>query len=142
MASFVKTSITAETALLALQAAAAKARQMGHAMSIAVCDESGILKASLRMDGASDMTRRIARDKAYSAATLGRPTHALWDVFKNDPPLLHGIVNFPRVIAFGGGYPILEDGKIIGAIGISGGHYSDDMEVARAGLQGIGAPVG
>ena len=142
MASFERRSINAETALLALQGAAAKARQMGHAMSIAVSDESGILKGFLRMDGASDMTRSIATDKAYSSATLGRPTHALWDAFKNDPPLLHGIVNYPRMTAFGGGYPILENGKVIGAIGVSGGHYSDDMEVARAGLQAIGAPVG
>jgi uncharacterized protein GlcG (DUF336 family) len=142
MASFEKRSITAETALIALQAAVAKARQMGQTMSIAIVDESGIAKAALRMDGASDMTRAIAEDKAYTSATLGRPTHALWDFIKTDPPLLHGLPSTPRLVVFGGGYPILESGKIIGAIGVSGGHYSDDMEVARAGLAGIGAPVG
>jgi uncharacterized protein GlcG (DUF336 family) len=94
------------------------------------------------MDGASEATLRIAQDKAYTSASLGRPTHALWDFVKGDPPLLHGLVNYPRIIVFGGGYPILEAGKVIGAIGISGGHYSDDMEVARAGLAAIGAPVG
>ena len=142
MASFEKRSINAETALIAMQAAVAKARQMGHAMSISIVDESGIAKAALRMDGASDVTRSIAEDKAYTAATLGRPTHALWDAIKNDPPLLHGLPGYPRMVTFGGGYPIIESGKIIGAIGISGGHYSDDMEVARAGLAAIGAPVG
>jgi uncharacterized protein GlcG (DUF336 family) len=142
MASFEKTSITAETAQIAITAAAAKARQMGQAMCIAIADEAGLLKAFLRMDGASELTKRIAEDKAYTAASLGRPTHAVWDFVKNDPPLLHGLVNYPRIIVFGGGYPIVEDGKVIGAIGVSGGHYSDDMEVARAGLQAIGAPVG
>ena len=142
MASFEKASINADTAQIAIAAAMAKAKQMGQKMSIAIADDAGILKAFLRMDGASEMTLRIAQDKAYTSASLGRPTHAFWDFVKNDPPLLHGIVNYPRVIVFGGGYPIIEDGRVIGAIGISGGHYSDDMEVARAGLAAIGAPVG
>ncbi len=142
MASFEKRSINAETALIALQAAIAKSRQMGHAMSISIVDESGIVKAAVRMDGASELTQRIAEDKAYTSATLGRPTHALWDFVKGDPPLLHGLTGYPRVVVFGGGYPIIEAGKVVGAIGVSGAHYSDDMEVARAGLAAIGAPVG
>ena len=142
MSSYAKKSITAESALVAAQGSLAKARQLGHAMSIAISDETGIAKVVLRMDGASEATLRIAGDKAYTSASLGKPTHALWDFVKGDPPLLHGLVNYPRIIVFGGGYPIIEDGKVIGAIGISGGHYSDDMEVARAGLQAIGAPVG
>ncbi len=142
MSSFEKRSITADSAIVAVQAAAAKAKQLGHAMSIVVCDESGVVKAALRMDGGSEPTFRIAQDKALTAASLGLPTHGFWDFVKNDPPLLHGIVNYPRMIVFGGGYPIKEGNRIIGGIGVSGGHYSDDMEVARAGLQGIGAPIG
>lgn len=142
MGSYTKRSITAESALVAAQGAAAKARQLGHGMSIVVADETGTAKVVVRMDGASEATLRIAGDKAYTSASLGRPTHALWDFVKGDPPLLHGLVNYPRIIVFGGGYPIIEDGKVIGAVGISGGHYSDDMEVARAALQAIGAPVG
>ena len=141
MASFETRSITAETAQIAITAAAAKARQLGHAMSIAITDASGVTTAVLRMDGASQMTLDIATDKAYTSATLGMATHALWDFVKNDPPLQHGLPSYPRVVTFGGGYPIIEDGARIGAIGVSGGHYSDDMEVARAGLAAIGAPV-
>lgn len=142
MSSFAKHSIDAQTAQITITAAAAKAKQLGHNMSIAICDESGISKATLRMDGAAEATMNIAQDKANTCASFGQPTHALWDFIKNDPPLLHGFPACPRVIVFGGGYPIMEDGKLIGAIGISGGHYSDDMEVARAGLAAIGAPVG
>ncbi|MCH9675015.1 MAG: heme-binding protein [Gammaproteobacteria bacterium] len=141
MASYEKRTITADSALVAVQGAVAKAKQLGFSMSIAICDESGIAKATLRMDGASDATLGIAQDKAYSSASLGAATHALWDLIKNDPPLQFGLPSVPRLITFGGGYPILEDGKPIGAIGVSGGHYSDDMEVARAGLAAIGAPV-
>jgi len=141
MSSFEKRSITAESALVALQGAVAKARQLGHKMSVVVCDEAGIAKASYRMDGASQSTLDIARDKAYTSASHHIATHALWDFIKNDPPLQYGFPSYPRIVVFGGGYPIIEDGAVIGAIGISGGHYSDDMEVARAGLSAIGAPV-
>lgn len=141
MATISISSIDAATAQLAISGAAAKAKQLGHAMSIVICDPSGITKATLRMDGASEMTLQIAGDKAYTSVSLGMATHALWDFIKNDPPLLSGLPAQPRVVAFGGGYPILEDGQIVGGIGISGGHYSDDMEVARAGLAAIGAPV-
>ena len=96
MASFEKRSINADTAQIAIAAAAAKAKQLGHTMSIAICDEAGILKAFLRMDGASELTLRVAQDKAYTSASLGRPTHAFWDFIKNDPPLLHGIVKIGR----------------------------------------------
>lgn len=141
MASYGKRSITAESAQIAIQAAAAKAKQLGHAMSIVIADEAGITKASLRMDGASDLTLNIAADKAHTSASLGMATSAVWDMIKNDPPLQYGFPSTPRVVTFGGGYPVIEDGAPIGAIGVSGGHYSDDMEVARAGLAAIGAPV-
>ena len=58
-----------------------------------------------------------------------------------EPSRKRPLPSYPRVVTFGGGYPIIEDGARIGAIGVSGGHYSDDMEVARAGLAAIGAPV-
>lgn len=141
MSSFEKRAITGESALVALQGAAAKARQLGHAMSLVVSDEAGEEVASLRMDGASPLTLEIARDKARTSAGLGMATNALWDLVKNDPPLQYGLAQQPTVIVFGGGYPIREEGVLIGAIGVSGGHYSDDMEVARAGLAAIGAPV-
>ncbi len=141
MSSFEKHAISAESALVALQGAAAKAKQLGHAMSLVISDEAGIVTASLRMDGASHATLKIAEDKAYTSASLQIASHALWDMIKNDPPLQYGLPSQPRIVAFGGGYPIKQDGSIIGAIGVSGGHYSDDMEVARAGLSAIGAPV-
>ena len=67
------------------------------------------------------------------------PTHAWFEFIKNDPPLLHGITHTPRLVVFGGGFPITIKGEIVGAIGLSGGHYTQDMECARAALQAIGA---
>jgi uncharacterized protein GlcG (DUF336 family) len=141
MSSFVKRSIDIATALKAVEAAAAKAVEMKLRMSIAVCDEAGVLKHFHRMDGASTLSASIAQDKAYTSAVTGMATHAWFEFIKNDPPLLHGIVHTPRLTVFGGGYPIREEGVVVGSIGLSGGHYTQDMECARAALTAIGAPI-
>ena len=132
-----KTSITSEGAADVLRAAAAKATTMGVPMVVAVVDESGVLKAFTRMDGAPILSVDLAKDKAYTAAAYGLATHVWFDFIKDDPPLLHGIVKTPRLIVFGGGYPIQVDGAVVGAIGVSGGHYKQDMEVAEAGLAAL-----
>ena len=100
-----------------------------------------MLKAFERMDGASQLSIDISQNKAFTAASFRLPTHVWYDFIKDDPPLLHGIVHTPRLIIFGGGFPIVESGQVIGAIGISGGHYSEDMEVAKAALAAIGMPA-
>ena len=62
---------------------------------------------------------------------------------KDDPPLADGApTGIERLVIFGGGYPIMVDGQVVGAIGVSGGHYSEDQQVAEAGLAALGAPVG
>jgi uncharacterized protein GlcG (DUF336 family) len=139
--SIVKHSIDAETAQRAIAAAARKATEMGLRMVIAVTDEAGDLKAYLRMDGAPKLSVQIAQDKAYTAAAFSMATHEWFEFIKNDPPLLHGITHTPRLVVFGGGFPIVLEGELVGAIGVSGAHYSQDMECARAGLAAIGAEM-
>ncbi|MFZ5782827.1 MAG: GlcG/HbpS family heme-binding protein [Pseudomonadota bacterium] len=141
MSSFTRRSIDIETAIKAAQAAAAHAAGLNLRMSVAVCDEAGILKHFHRMDGASQLSVSISQDKAYTSAVTGMATHAWFEFIKNDPPLLHGIVHTPRLTVFGGGFPIREEGIVVGAIGLSGGHYSQDMDCARQGLAAIGAPA-
>jgi uncharacterized protein GlcG (DUF336 family) len=138
--SIAKRSIDAEAARKAIEAAAKKATELKTPMCIAVTDEAGNLKAFLRMDGAGLATAQIAQDKAYTAVSLGLPTHMWHDFIKDDPPLLAGFPHLPRLIIFGGGFPIREDGQIIGGIGLSGGHYKQDMECARAALAALGSP--
>lgn len=132
-----KNSISSEAAFEVLRAAEAKATAMGVPMVMAIVDESGILKAFTRMDGAPMLSVDLAKDKAYTAAAYGIATHVWFDFIKDDPPLLHGIVKTPRLVVFGGGYPIELDGSVVGAIGVSGGHYKQDMEVAEAGLAAL-----
>jgi uncharacterized protein GlcG (DUF336 family) len=135
----VKKSIDLATAHQAAAAAAKKATELGLKMCIAVSDESGDLKAFERMDGAPKLSIQIAEDKAFTAASYGMPTHVWYEFIKDDPPLLHGITHTPRLIIFGGGFPIVLEGEVVGAIGISGGHYKQDMECARAARAAIGA---
>ncbi|HEY7414381.1 MAG TPA: heme-binding protein [Ktedonobacteraceae bacterium] len=134
---FTKSSITIEAAQRLIAAAEKKATEMGQPMSIAVCDADGTLKAFSRMDGAPLLAVQIAQDKAYTAISFSMASHEWYDFIKGDPPLLHGIVKTDRLIVFGGGYPITANGEMIGGIGVSGGHYSQDMEVAQAGLQAL-----
>ena len=132
-------AISQEAADLLIDAATAKATEMGLRVAIAIVDASGTLKAFRRMDGAPLLSNDIATNKAYTASAYGLATHVWHDFIKEDPPLLHGIVHTPRLVVFGGGYPVEIDGSVAGAIGISGGHYSQDMEIAEAALAALAA---
>jgi uncharacterized protein GlcG (DUF336 family) len=134
---FQKSSITIEAAQRVIAAAEAKAREMGRPMVIAIVDSDGTLKAFSRMDGAPLLSVQIAQDKAYTAISFGMATHEWFEFVKNDAPLLYGIIKTDRLVVFGGGYPISTEAGIIGGIGVSGGHYTHDMEVAQAGLAAL-----
>lgn len=135
--SVTKQIISQEAADKLIAAAAAKATEIGVPMCIAIVDESGVQKAFLRMDGAQQLSVDISINKAFTAISFSMPTHQWWDFIKDDAPLLHGITHTPRLVVFGGGYPVTVDGQIIGGIGISGGHYSQDMVVAEAALAAL-----
>lgn len=136
-----KRTIDAKLATQMIAACISRSKELNKKMCIAIVNDAGQLKAFHAMDGAPHLSIEIAQNKAYTASAFGIPTHGWWDFIKNDPPLLHGITHTPRLVVFGGGYPLLEEGEMIGAIGVSGGHYSDDMEVARAALALIEKPA-
>jgi len=132
---FAKASISAELAHRMVAAAEDRARAIETPMVIAICDESGVLKAFSRMDGAALVSVQIAQDKAYTAVGFGLSTDGWHEFIKDDPPLAMGApAGIDRLIVFGGGYPIRVGDTVVGAIGVSGGHYTQDMEVAKAGL--------
>src|SRR4051794_51158 len=136
---FPKASITAEAAHQAIAAAEAKARQIATPMDIAVVDDGGVLKAFSRMDGAPLLSIQIAQDKAYPAVGFGMPTHGWHDFIKDDPPLADGApTGIERLVVFGGGYPLTAGDEVVGGIGVSGGHYSEDQQVAEAALAVLG----
>jgi uncharacterized protein GlcG (DUF336 family) len=134
-----KASVSSALAQRMIGAAEEKARAMGHAFVIAIVDESGVLKAFSRMDGAPLLSVQVAEDKAYTAAGFSMATDAWHDFIKDDPPLAAGATTgIDRLVVFGGGYPISVGGRVVGGVGVSGGHYSQDMEVAQAALTALG----
>lgn len=128
-------NISLELANRMLEAAKAKAAEIGIQVSIAIVDNGGHLKAFAAMDGAGLMTIGIAQNKAYTSAISRRPTHQWYERIKDNPPLLHGIVHTPRLVIFGGGYPIRIGDQVAGAIGVSGGTSAQDMQVAEAAIE-------
>ena len=127
--------ISLEAARTIVSGARQKAEEIAVPAAIAVVDADGTLKAFERMDQAPLLPVRIAQQKAWTAISFGIPTHAWWEMVKDDPPMLHGIVHQEDVVIFGGGFPILGEGEqMIGGIGVAGGNYNQDQEIAEAGL--------
>ncbi|MGN6243763.1 MAG: GlcG/HbpS family heme-binding protein [Motilibacteraceae bacterium] len=133
----VSASISAATAQQLIDAAIRAASDRGKAMIIAVVDSSGILKAFTRMDKAPLLSVEIAIDKAWTAAAYGIPTHAWRDFLDADAGVAQ-IAHRPRLTAFAGGFPLTVDGEVVGGLGISGGHYNEDREIAEAALTELG----
>jgi uncharacterized protein GlcG (DUF336 family) len=131
---FPKLSITLDLAREMIRRAEKHAVELKLNICTAIVDESGQLKCFSRMDGSPFLAVEIARQKAWTAASFGLPTDKWYEFIKNDPPLLAGIPHVPSLIIFGGGYPILIEGQGVGAIGVSGGHYTQDMKCAEAAL--------
>jgi glc operon protein GlcG len=123
--------ISLDRAQAVIQAAVAEAKKRNWKMNIAVADSGGNLVAFQRMDGAMLASIQIAEHKARAAATFRRPTK----IFEDGINLMHlnYLLAFDGVIASRGGIPLIENGSIIGAIGVSGGTDSQDEVVSEAG---------
>ena len=104
-------------------------------MNVAVVDSGANLVAFARMDGAQLASIVIAEHKARAAAAFRRPTRAFEEATRNGagPPL----TSLDGVIASAGGAPLIEDGKLIGAIGCSGGASAEDETACLAGAATI-----
>src|SRR5713101_4107617 len=129
-----KHSISSELAQKMVNAAVAKARELGVSENVAILDDGGNLKAFSRMDGAPIPTIEMAQNKAYTAL-LGVSTQDFFNFIQGDPSLLAGIPTLSRIAAWGGGFPIKVDGGVVGAIGLSGAPtVQNDVDCARAAL--------
>jgi uncharacterized protein GlcG (DUF336 family) len=129
-----KHSVSSELAQKMVDAAVAKARNLGVSENVTILDDGGNLKAFARMDGAPILCIEMAHNKAYTAL-LGVSTQDFFDFIQRDPSLLAGIPTLSRVAAWGGGFPIKVDGEIVGAIGISGAPtVQNDVDCAKAAL--------
>ena len=129
------TPITLERAQSLVQAAVAEANKRGWAMNVAVVDPNGDLIAFGRMDGAQLASVSISQHKARVATRYRRPTRALEDGVQKAG--LNYLMTLDDAIASRGGIPLVEGGKIIGAVGCSGGTGSQDEATCTAAASTI-----
>ena len=125
-------SITLEAAKKAVAAAEAEAKKNNWWMAIAVVDTAGKLVAFERMDNTQMASIEIALGKATSANNLKRPTKVLQDALAAGGAGVRFLA-LPGALPIEGGIPIVADGKIIGAIGVSGAASAEDAVCATAG---------
>jgi glc operon protein GlcG len=134
-------ALSLNAAQRAVNGAIARAVAEGVAACIAVCDPSGEPIVTVRMDGAPRLSAGVALNKAYSVTAFnGMPTHAWWPLLADDPALVHGFTETPRLVVFAGGVPIQIAGALVGAVGVSGGSTAQDQLIAEAGAAQVAGP--
>ena len=119
--------------------AQAKAAELGIRITLAVVDEGGFLIAVARMDGAPPLSPQVAEAKAVGAAMLHRDGASLAELAKDRPgffSVADRLVRVPIVPGLGS-VLVKRDGKVIGAVGVSGGRPEQDLECAEAGITGV-----
>ncbi len=129
-------SLTLSDARRLIAAGEKMAAELGIPYNIAVVDAGGALISHVRMDGAWIGSIDISINKAFTARAFDMSTDDL-SLSAQSGQSLFGInsTNGSRVVIFGGGIPIKSDGKVIGAVGASGGSVVNDLRVASAAAQ-------
>lgn len=130
-----KPVLTLDDANAILDAAQQEAEANGWAITIAVVDDGGHLLGLRRLDGCPPVSAYVASEKARTAALSRRETQIIEDMINNgrtafvSAPAMHGMLT--------GGVPVLVDGQVAGAAGVSGVKPEQDAQVVKAGIQAI-----
>lgn len=130
-------TLTHAAVLDMLRAAVTRAEAMGQPQCIVIVDASGETLGEIRMTGARYLSRRSARAKARTAASIGAPSTAIPEAMR--PHLAAATQG--HVTGLGGGLPIRVDGALVGGIGVGSGSADQDIAVANAALAAIGAEL-
>lgn len=127
-------AVTLEQAKKLAAGAVAEANRNNWRVAIAIVDTHGLLKYYEMMDDTQTASSTIAIEKARTAATFRRPTKMLEDAIASGR---HALLAMPNLTPVEGGLPIVINGKVTGAIGISGLTSAQDGQVAQAGLDAL-----
>ncbi len=130
------TMLSHADALHIVDVARAEIEKDGRGAAVAVVDAYGELLAFLRVDGCKLPSIQIAINKAYTSAREKRESRALGDASKAEG---FPMTNFGelRYVSWGGGVPVIKDGVVVGAVGISGLPEADDMVIARKAAESL-----
>ena len=124
-------NLSLEKARKIIRAGEKKAKEMNLPAVFAIVNSEGNLIIEERMDNAILVSIDVAYKKAYTAAALKLNTEDLTALVQPGA-MFYGLQSDPKYIVFGGGMLLKVDGKIVGAVGVSGGSAQEDMEIARA----------
>lgn len=126
------TVIDLKEARSVVDAALAKGVELDVPVFVTVIDAFGQTVASARADGANFFSERIARGKALTAIGMGAPTQVWEELSGDNPGFAGGITSVQDFTPFAGGVPLIVDGTLVGAVGISGGTPEQDIDIASA----------
>jgi len=129
-------AIQLNTAKRAVAAAISEAARNGWTMAVAIVDPAGDLVCFEKMDETQTGSVTVSQSKARSAARFKRPTKAFQDALTATPDGLR-ILGIEGAVPVEGGLPIVVDGKIVGAIGVSGGTSQQDGQCAKAAVDAL-----
>ena len=133
-----KQVLTLDTAKKIAAATEAEARKRGATVVIAVVDDGGYLLVLERLDDAQVASVDVGIAKARTAAIFRRPSGVFEDQVKNGRI---AALALPGAVALKGGVPIIVEGKVIGAVGVSGNSPQEDEDIARAGADSVVAAI-
>jgi uncharacterized protein GlcG (DUF336 family) len=122
--------LTSETALEMINAGVQESIRLGVAMVICIVDIGGQLLTLHRMTGAMAFSVDLATGKASTSVRTKQPTH-FWNTWFRDGGVAHGMAFPPDFVSVAGGFPLVKEGQLVGALGISGGEWQD-IAVAAA----------
>ncbi|MFM7697405.1 MAG: GlcG/HbpS family heme-binding protein [Limnohabitans sp.] len=131
-----KLTLDTDDVLAIARAAQSEATQNKWAVCIAIVDDGGHLLWLHRLDGAAPLSAHIAPAKAQTAALGRRETKVYEDIINGGrysfmtAPLIEGMLE--------GGVPVIKDGQVIGAVGVSGVNSVEDAQIAKAGVAALG----
>jgi uncharacterized protein GlcG (DUF336 family) len=120
-----------------LSAAVESAGQVKAPLTIVVVDQSGLVVASARMDGAPVVAFEVACRKAWTSAVTRSPTDGVHQFISSDSGSLLSMPHIPNFSVIAGGVPLLSEGECIGAVGVSGATSELDLQVALAAAKAL-----
>jgi glc operon protein GlcG len=131
-------AVAVETARKIAAGAVAEGKKNNWTVAVAIVDTAGDLVFFERMDNTQSGSMVIAQEKARTAARFKRPSKAFEDALASGRQAILGL---PGATPVEGGIPIVVDGKIVGAVGVSGATSPQDTQCAQAGLDSLGKPA-
>ena len=136
-----RATLSADAIEAMLVAGAARARALGVRVHITILDGAGELAGHIAFPGTPRIAATTAHRKAFTAVHMGQTTRQ-WELYLETipPSELKIIDSIPGYVAAIGGYPVIENGLVIGGIGVSGANQQIDGDIAEAALAAIGSP--